>query len=129
LNRPHSPNQAVGQQQRHQFGLVYKPETNTSLQLGGSEQELFAAWKIVCAACAILVFGASPFNPRVLAAQSFKISEAVMERQCLDSARLASMTNHLPCGVRTPDSVMRTPVKKSERVYASCAMAPKQDLA
>jgi hypothetical protein len=59
----------VGQQQRHQFGLIYELEPKTSLQLGGSEQDLLTALKILCAACAILVFGASPFG-RVLAAHS-----------------------------------------------------------
>jgi hypothetical protein len=36
---------------------------------------LLTAWKIVCAACAILVFSASAFGPRVLAVHSFKTSE------------------------------------------------------
>jgi hypothetical protein len=73
LNRPHSPNQAAGQQQRHQFAFVYESETNTSLQLRASQQELFAAWKIVCAACAILLISASPFASRVLAAHVFEV--------------------------------------------------------
>jgi hypothetical protein len=62
----------VSQQQRQQFGFVDKFETETSLQLGGSQQELLTAWEIVCAACAILVFSASPFDPRVLVNHSFK---------------------------------------------------------
>jgi hypothetical protein len=71
----------VGQQQRHQFGLVYESKTNTSLQLGGSEQELLAAWKIVCAACAIWLFSASPFGRRVLAAHSFKYMLKYLDRE------------------------------------------------
>jgi hypothetical protein len=61
----------VGQQKRHQFGLVYKSKANASLQLGGSQQELLTAWKIVCAACAVLLFSASPFGSRMLAAHVF----------------------------------------------------------
>jgi hypothetical protein len=69
----------VGQQQRHQVGLVYESKTNTSLQLGGRQQELLTAWKIVCAACAILLFSASPFAPRVLAAHSFESLKKTMK--------------------------------------------------
>jgi hypothetical protein len=61
----------VSQQQRHQFGLIYECETNTTLQLRGSQQELLTAWKIVCATCAILLFSASPLGRRVLAAHVF----------------------------------------------------------
>jgi hypothetical protein len=62
----------VGQQQRQQFGLVYESKTQTSLQLRGSEQQLLTAWKVVCAACAILEFSASPLGRRVLAAHVFE---------------------------------------------------------
>jgi hypothetical protein len=33
---------------------------------------LLTAWKIVCAACAVFVFRASPFGRRVLAAHVFE---------------------------------------------------------
>jgi hypothetical protein len=68
LNRSHSANQTMSQQQRHQIGRVYEFETKASLQLRGSEQELLTAWMIVCAACTILVFSANPLGPHVLAA-------------------------------------------------------------
>jgi hypothetical protein len=62
----------MSQHERQQFGLVYELTTKTGLQLGTSEQELLAAWKSVCAACAILVFKASPFGPCVLAVHPFE---------------------------------------------------------
>jgi hypothetical protein len=62
----------VGQQQTQQFGLVHESKTQASLQLRGSEQQLLTAWKVVCAAFAILLFSASPFGRGVLAAHVFE---------------------------------------------------------